>query len=168
MKIKSLSAGSKAPDEVWVVVEIPKGSRNKYEMDENGMLYLDRVLHSSLVYSGDYGFVAGTKAADGDPLDALVLLEQPTFPGCILRVRPIGLVKMKDEKGEDDKIIGVLTKDPRYDEIKNVSDLPEHTVKELKDFFQNYKRLETGKSVEVLGVSGAEEAKESIKNCLVK
>lgn len=168
MALKKLGAGSKAPDEVWVVVEIPKGSRNKYEMDENGRLYLDRVLHSSLVYSGDYGFVAGTKAPDGDPLDALVLLDQPTFPGCILRVRPIGLVKMKDEKGEDDKIIGVLTKDPRYDEMKDVGDLSEHVVKELKFFFQEYKKLETGKSVQVLGVQGAEEAKKSIKATLVK
>ncbi|MCK4714813.1 MAG: inorganic diphosphatase [Candidatus Aenigmarchaeota archaeon] len=168
MVFKKLGAGPNAPDEVWVVVEIPKGSRNKYEMGEDGRLYLDRVLHSSLVYSGDYGFVAGTKAGDGDSLDALVLLDQPTFPGCLLRVRPIGLVRMRDEKGEDDKVIGVLTKDPRYDEIKNVGDLPEHTVKELKDFFQNYKRLETGKSVEVTGVAGAEEAKKTIRDALIK
>src|SRR5262245_5378684 len=110
---------------VEAVVEIPRGSRNKYEMDpETGSILLDRVLYSSIHYPGDYGFVPGTLSSDGDPLDVLILVEEPTFPGCRVRVRPIGVLVMQDEKGADEKLLGVPVGDPRFEEIHDLRDLP--------------------------------------------
>lgn len=131
------------PDQVDVFVEIPRGSRAKYELDKkSGRIRLDRVLHSSVHYPADYGFVMDTLAGDGDPLDALVIVEEPTFPGCIVPARPIGTLFMRDAKGEDEKILAVPVGDPRFDEIRRLKDLAPHWRKEIETFFATYKSLE--------------------------
>jgi inorganic pyrophosphatase len=130
-------------DAVDAIVETPKGSRNKYEFDpDTGSIRLDRVLFSSVHYPGDYGFIPGTTSGDGDPLDVLILVEEPTFPGCRVRVRPIGVLLMEDEKGEDEKILGVPIGDPRFAEIADLMDLPHHWLTEVENFFEIYKALE--------------------------
>ncbi len=143
---------------IEAVIEIPKGSRNKYEFDHvSGAIRLDRVLFSSVHYPADYGFVPGTKAADGDPLDVVVLVDEPTFPGCHMTVRPIGVLVMRDEKGEDEKILAVPIADPRLDEIRDISDVNEHLRAEIENFFATYKVLE-GKPTQVCGWRGRDEA----------
>ncbi|HLI45338.1 MAG TPA: inorganic diphosphatase [Acidimicrobiales bacterium] len=135
--------------EFEVVVEIPKGQRNKYEMDHaSGRIYLDRMLFTSTRYPADYGFVDGTLGLDGDPLDALVLVEEPTFPGCVIRARAIGMFRMTDEKGPDDKVIAVPSGDPRLEHLQDLRHLPEFERLEIQHFFEVYKDLEPGKSVE--------------------
>jgi inorganic pyrophosphatase len=129
--------------ELRVVVEIPKGSRNKYEMDHaTGEIFLDRMLFTSMQYPADYGFIEGTLGGDGDPLDALVFMGEPTFPGCRIRVRPIGLFRMTDEKGEDEKIICVPLRDPAWSHIEDLGGFPETLQNEVEHFFQVYKDLE--------------------------
>jgi inorganic pyrophosphatase len=124
-------------------VEIPRGSRNKYEFDhERGVFRLDRVLYSSMHYPTDYGFIEGTLSGDGDPLDVLVIVEEPTFPGCHLRARPIGTLMMVDEKGEDEKILAVPVDDPRFTDIKDISQLQDHWPREISAFFRTYKELQ--------------------------
>lgn len=146
-----------------VVVEIPRGSRNKYEIDEaSGAVRLDRVLYSSVHYPTDYGFIPGTRAEDGDHLDVLVIVEEPTFPGCHLRVRPVGCLKMRDEKGLDNKIIAVPVADPRFDEVHDLSDVASHWLREIENFFATYKTLEA-KETEVTGWEGREVAWEIIR-----
>ncbi|HEX9496531.1 MAG TPA: inorganic diphosphatase [Candidatus Limnocylindria bacterium] len=131
------------PKQVDVFVEIPRGSRAKYELDQKtGHIRLDRVLHSSVHYPADYGFVMGTLGGDGDPLDALVIVEEPTFPGCVMAARPIGTLFMRDAKGEDEKILAVPVGDPRFDEIRTLDDLAPHWRKEIETFFSTYKVLE--------------------------
>src|SRR6266511_5855811 len=143
---------------VDVFVEIPKGSRSKYELDKaTGRVRLDRILFASVHYPADYGFIMGTKAGDGDPLDALVVVEEPTFPGCIVPARPIGTLLMRDEKGQDEKILAVPVGDPRFDEVQALEDLTPHWLKEIEMFFATYKALE-GASVEVAGWRGADTA----------
>ena len=138
-------------DVVDVFVEIPRGSRAKYELDKkSGHIRLDRVLHSSVHYPADYGFVMDTLAGDGDPLDAVVIVEEPTFPGCVVRARPIGTLFMRDAKGEDEKILAVPAGDPRFDEIKRLKDLAPHWQKEIETFFATYKTLESD-DIEVQG-----------------
>src|SRR5579875_1737189 len=135
--------------EFEVVVEIPKGQRNKYEMDHRtGRIMLDRTLFTATQYPADYGFIDGTLGLDGDPLDALVLVEEPTFPGCVIRSRPIGMFRMSDEKGPDDKVIAVPAGDPRRENLQDLGDLPEFERLEIQHFFEVYKDLEPGKSVE--------------------
>jgi inorganic pyrophosphatase len=129
----------------WVeaTIEIPRGSRNKYEYDhERGVYRLDRVLYSSVHYPTDYGFVEGTLAEDGDPLDVLVIVEEPTFTGCHVRVRPIGTLDMRDEKGPDEKILAVPVDDPRFDGVDDLGQLQEHWTKEIATFFRGYKELQ--------------------------
>jgi inorganic pyrophosphatase len=146
-------------DTIDVLIEIPRGSRNKYEIDEaTGTLRLDRVLYSSMHYPADYGFVPHTRAADGDHLDVLVLVEEPTFPGCLVRARPIGVLKMRDEKGEDYKIIAVPLADPRFDGVSDLSQLNPHWLKEIENFFDVYKGLEPEKHVVIEGWAGHDEA----------
>jgi inorganic pyrophosphatase len=129
-----------------VVVEIPRGSRNKYEYDHHrGVMRLDRRLFSATVYPADYGFIPDTLGLDGDPLDALVLLEDPTFPGCWVESRPVGMLVMHDEAGEDAKIICVPPHDPRWDGIKDLTDLSASFRAEIKHFFDVYKLIEPGK-----------------------
>lgn len=133
--------------EVLVVIEIPKGSRNKYEYEaKSGRFYLDRMLFSAVHYPGDYGFIPETLAEDGDPLDALVLLGEPTFTGCLIRCRVIGLFHMWDEKGPDHKILCVPINDPQWNWIKRLKDVPGHLLEEIKHFFQVYKELEKKKT----------------------
>ena len=131
------------PGLIEVVVEIPRGSRNKYELDkERGVLVLDRVLYSSVHYPTDYGFISDTLALDGDALDALVVVDEPTFPGCHLIARPIGVLDMQDEKGPDQKILAVPIGDPRFASIHDLHDIDQHWLREIENFFQTYKALE--------------------------
>ncbi|TMD02654.1 MAG: inorganic diphosphatase [Chloroflexi bacterium] len=136
---------------VEVVVEVPKGSRNKYEMDhETGAIWLDRELFTATRYPADYGFVPHTLAEDGDPLDCLVVLNEPTFPGCHLWVRPVGVFAMADEHGRDAKILAVLDDDPRTT-WQDLEDVPDFLRLEIHHFFDIYKQLEPGKRTETLG-----------------
>jgi inorganic pyrophosphatase len=131
---------------VTVMVEIPKGSRNKYEYDhETGMIVFDRMLFSAVHYPSDYGFILETLAGDGDPLDALVLVSEPTFPGCLIEVKPIGLFKMWDEKGRDEKILCVPVTDPYWNRLNELEDVNVHLLTEIKHFFSVYKDLEEKK-----------------------
>jgi inorganic pyrophosphatase len=132
-----------APDVLTVVVEIPKGSRNKYEFDHTtGAITLDRMLFTSMQYPADYGFIDGTLGLDGDPLDALVFVGEPTFPGCHIRVRPVGLFRMTDEKGEDEKVLCVPLRDPMWSHVEDIDGLPTNLLNEIEHFFQVYKDLE--------------------------
>jgi len=143
---------------VEVVVEIPSGSRNKYEYDhERRRFVLDRVLYSSVHYPADYGFIDGSLADDGDPLDVLVLIAEPTFPGCVVRARPVGVLDMADEKGHDYKILAVAHDDPRWESTSELEDLSPHRLREIENFFQTYKTLEN-RPTEVNGWLGVDDA----------
>jgi len=143
---------------VEVVIEIPRGSANKYEFDkERGRFVLDRVLYSPMFYPAEYGYIEETLAEDGDPLDALVLTTYPTFPGVAIEARIVGYLHMADEKGEDQKLLAVATGDPRMGYIHDLSDVPPHILKEIAHFFQVYKTLEN-KTTEVRGWENAEAA----------
>ncbi|MCY0865470.1 MAG: inorganic diphosphatase [Sulfobacillus sp.] len=143
---------------VDVVIEIPRGSQNKYEVDhETGRIRLDRVLFSPMHYPAEYGLIENTLSEDGDPLDALVLTSFPTFPGCIVRARIVGLLEMSDDKGVDNKLLGVAADDPRFDGIQSLDDVNPHILKEIPHFFQTYKQLEN-KEVEIRGWKGTDEA----------
>ena len=149
--------------EAVVFVEIPAGSRNKYEWDEElGGIVLDRRLFTSTSYPADYGFVEGTLAEDGDPLDALVLVSDPTFPGCRIRVRPIGIFHMSDEKGPDEKIICVPVNDPTWGRLSDIHDIPPELRDEVEHFFQVYKDLDHKGSVTTRGFGNRAEAEEAI------
>jgi inorganic pyrophosphatase len=146
-----------------VIIEIPKGQRNKYEMDHaTGRIRLDRMLFTSTRYPSDYGFIEDTLADDGDPLDALVLLEDPTFPGCIIRCRAIGMFRMRDEKGSDDKVLCVVATDPRMADLRDIDDVSAYDRLEIQHFFEVYKELEPGKSVEGFNWVGRAEAEAEI------
>ena len=148
-----------------VLIEIPKGSRNKYEYDfEFKKIRYDRMLFSSMMYPADYGFIPETLALDADPLDVLVLVTEPTFPGCVMEVKPIGVFHMADEKGPDEKIICVPVSDPIWNTLNDLSDLNPHLVKEIEHFFQVYKDLEN-KKVDVGGWGDVNEAKEILVKC---
>ena len=149
---------------IEVMVEIPKGSRNKYEYDhERHVMRLDRRLFSATVYPADYGFVPDTLGEDGDPLDALVLLDDPTFPGCLVRALPVGVFWMSDEKGPDAKIICVPVDDPRSGRVSDLADLPSHLLKEIEHFFDVYKMLEPDKESSTRGYEGRDAAWQEIE-----
>jgi inorganic pyrophosphatase len=149
---------------VNTVIEIPKGSRNKYEYNKKGgFLQLDRVLYSSIVYPGDYGLIPQTHYDDGDPLDILVMVNLPTFPGCVIEARPVGLFRMLDKGEPDDKILAVPHRDPLYRDIHSLKDIPNHYQDEVAHFFSVYKDLE-GARVVVLGWQDVEMALERIKH----
>lgn len=151
MSLLAVPLGANPPEVVNVVVEIPRGSTNKYEVcSETGVIMLDRVLFSPLFYPFDYGYIPQTMYIDGDPLDALVILSHPTFPGCVVEARPIGVLAMSDDKGKDEKLLCVATKDPRYNNRHSLKDISDHTMKEIIHFFEVYKELEE-KSVNVQG-----------------
>lgn len=163
MNLYDLPPGDDAPDHVNVVIEIPKGSANKIEFDpEYGVFRLDRVLHSPMHYPGDYGFIPGTLSPDGDALDALILVTDPTFTGCVVSARPIGVLVMRDEAGKDEKILAVPDNDPRFHEYDEATDLPTHLLKEAEYFFNIYKELE-GKQTVVVGWEGVKKAHEIIR-----
>ena len=150
-------------DDLLAFIEIPKGSRNKYEYDEGiDRVILDRFLSSSMVYPTDYGYLIGHRGEDGDPLDAMVCVSEPTFPGCVIPVKPIALFKMKDEKGIDDKVVCVPTHDPGWNHAETLDDVPGQLQLEIGHFFSTYKLLEN-KPVDVLGWRSREEALEVIE-----
>lgn len=149
-----------------VLIEIPKGSRNKYEYDfELKKIRFDRMLFSSMMYPGDYGFIPETLALDGDPLDVLVLGHEPTFPMCVMEVKPIGVFHMADEKGPDEKIVCVPISDPIWSLKDDISDLNPHRLEEITHFFQVYKDLEK-KKVDVGGWGNAQEAHDIVSKCI--
>jgi inorganic pyrophosphatase len=153
--------------ELVCVVEIPKGARNKYEYDPAlGGIKFDRLLSTTATYPADYGFLRGTLGEDADPLDALVCLSEPTFAGCLIPVKPLGLFRMRDEAGPDDKVICVPLRDPYWNVYEEIGDLPLLLRQEIDQFFSIYKVLEVGKHVEVLGWGSREEAVEEIARSL--
>jgi inorganic pyrophosphatase len=166
---KEVLPGENPPEEINVVIDIPKGSPNKYEYnEEEGYFELDRVLYSPLVFPFSYGFLPQTRSEDGDSLDIVLLTTYTSFPGCVIAARPIGLLLMEDEAGKDNKIIAVPKEkiDPRFKEIQSIEDLSEHLKKEIQEFFETYKRLEPGKFVKVKGWESKEKAKEVIKEAI--
>ncbi|NMB92234.1 MAG: inorganic diphosphatase [Parcubacteria group bacterium] len=163
MDYSKLKIGDKTPDIIFALIEIPRGSSNKYEFDlQYETIRLDRVLHSAVYYPGDYGLVPETISDDGDPADILVIISHKTFPGCLLRVKPIGLLLMEDGGKKDFKILGVAYDDPVYTNINSYNDLPNHLIKQVVNFFETYKVLE-GKTTKVLGWEDAITAKEYIQ-----
>jgi inorganic pyrophosphatase len=162
MRIDAISIGNNPPEDVNVIVEVPVGGHPiKYEMDkEAGTLVVDRFLYTPMTYPGNYGFVPHTLSEDGDPIDVLIASTRPLVPGCVINVRPIGVLKMEDNSGKDEKIIAVpspkLTL--RYEKVKDYTDLPEITLKQIEHFFEHYKDLEPGKWVKIYGWGDAKEA----------
>ena len=151
------------------VIEIPRGSRVKYEVDHGtGRVFLDRVLFTPMGYPADYGFFENTLGEDGDPLDVLVLLDVTLFPGVMVNVRPVGVLKMLDEAGGDDKLVAVLTQDPRWSHIQDLDDVPEFTKKEIEHFFEHYKDLEPNKWVKVDQWGGKDEADRLLAESIVR
>ncbi len=162
---EDLETGPNPPSEIYAVIECLKGDRNKYEYDKDipGVM-LDRVLHSNVHYPSDYGFIPQSFYDDGDPFDVLVLLEDPTFPGCVIEARPVALMRMDDDGEKDDKVIAVPAEDPRYDHIEDLEDLTEQTRAEIDEFFESYKNLEPGKETETLGWEDREAAYNAIEH----
>ncbi len=152
--------------DVEVVIEIPKGQRNKYEMDhDTGRIRLDRMLFTSTRYPSDYGYIEDTLADDGDPLDALVLLDEPTFPGCLITCRVIGMFRMRDENGLDDKVLCVPATDPRMEHLRDIHHVPEFERLEIQHFFEVYKALEPGKLVQSEAWADRRAAEAEIEAC---
>lgn len=169
MNYEKLPWGTK--EEINVVIEIPKGSSNKYEYDkETETFKLDRTMHSAVFYPFDYGFIPNTLAEDGDNLDVIVLIEKPTFTGCIIKARVIGVLEMEDEKGIDNKIITVPIEsiEPRKAEIKDINDLTEHEKKEIREFMEHYKSLEPNKWAKIKEFQSKEKAMEIILKSINK
>ena len=151
-----------------VIIEVPEGSKNKYELDkDSGLFRLDRVLYSAVHYPGDYGLIPRTLHEDNDPLDVLVMIKEPTFTGCLIDVRPVGVLTMLDKGEPDDKILAVPCDDPAHGEYFDIADLPQHTLREIEHFFQIYKDLE-GKRVEILGWEKSEVAMRVIEESIVR
>ncbi|MBB2167016.1 inorganic diphosphatase [Gluconacetobacter aggeris] len=169
MDVSKISPGKDVPFDINVVIEIPQGSSVKYEIDkDSGAVVVDRILFTPMAYPAAYGFIPGTLAADGDPADALVLIPAPVVPGAVIRARPIGMLRMEDESGQDEKIICVPHDKvhPHYSKVEKLEDLPEITLQAIEHFFTRYKDLEKGKWVKVTGWAGREEAGEIIKASL--
>jgi inorganic pyrophosphatase len=157
-----LPLGERAPDEINVIVEIASGSRNKYEYDKALDIFrLDRALHSPIFYPGDYGFAPRTLALDGDPLDVLILVSEPTFSGCLVLARPIGLLRMIDDDKEDDKVLAVPVHEPDYAEVHNYTQIFAHQLRKIQHFFETYKLLE-GKHTSTAGWDDAAAARRVI------
>jgi inorganic pyrophosphatase len=150
--------------DIVAVIEIPKGSRNKYEADhETGVIWLDRLLFTATQYPADYGYVPDTLADDGDPLDVLVLGDEPTFPGCHIRARAVGAFLMTDEKGRDTKVLSVPATDPRWESVHEIGDLQPFLLDEIRHFFEVYKEIEPGKGTTVQGWEDAESARAEVE-----
>jgi len=172
MRIDAIAIGHNPPEDVNVIIEVPIGGEPiKYEMDKAaGTLVVDRFLHTPMRYPGNYGFVPHTLSDDGDPIDVLVANTRPIVPGAVINVRPVGVLKMQDEAGGDEKIIAVpvpkLTK--RYEHVMNYTDMPEITRQQIQHFFEHYKDLEPGKWVKMLGWGDAAEAKRLIAEAIAR
>ncbi len=165
---RDLAPGSHPPEALTAVIEIPFGSRNKYELDKHtGLMKLDRVLYSAVHYPGDYGFIPRTLHEDGDPLDVLVLVKEQTFPGCLIDVRPIGVLNMLDRGEPDDKILAVPLNDPYHQEFFDIADIPQHLLKEVEYFFATYKDLE-GKRVQIRGWQKSEVAMRIVNESIAR
>jgi inorganic pyrophosphatase len=166
-----VSAGENAPEEINVIIEIPKGSSIKYELDTtNGLIFVDRILLSAMYYPCNYGSIPKTKEEDGDPVDVLVLGNDPIIPMAVIRARPVGVLLTEDEKGHDSKIVAApLNKiDPSFSAIKEVDDIPEYLRNQITHFFEHYKELEQGKYVKIIGWKGREIAKKQISEAINK
>ncbi|MHA2294701.1 MAG: inorganic diphosphatase [Candidatus Hodarchaeales archaeon] len=165
----NIPPGPNPPEIIYVRVEIPIGSKVKYEYDKNFQaIIVDRILHSSVVYPTAYGYIPQTLCDDGDPLDVLLIISAgiQLIPNCIVVARPVAVLKMKDEKGGDDKIIAVCRDDPRLDEIVSYATIPKHLRKEIEEFFTTYKHLERGKTSDVVGWAEREEALQIINDSI--
>jgi inorganic pyrophosphatase len=163
IKLYDLEPGPDCPEVVRMIVEIPKNSSNKYEYDgELGVFRLDRALYSPLHYPGDYGFIPGTLAEDRDPLDVLAIVDDASFPGVLIAVRPVGLLRMVDQDEPDQKILAVPNRNPRFDQMHTIDQVFPHKLREIEHFFAIYKELE-GKSTKILGWQGPREAREAIR-----
>jgi inorganic pyrophosphatase len=161
----ALPIGEAAPDEVNAVIEIPRGQTNKYEYDKHLHVFrLDRNLYSPVHYPGDYGFIPSTLSDDGDPLDVLVLVDAPSFTGCVMTVRPIGFLEMVDQGQGDEKVLAVGTNNPIYKDVRDSGEVYPHLLREIEHFFTIYKELE-GKTTEMLGWRNAGRAREIIAEC---
>jgi inorganic pyrophosphatase len=168
---EKIGPGEKAPEVVNVVIEIPMNSGVKYELDkETGVLFVDRILYTSMVYPFNYGFIPGTLEEDGDPVDVLVISQDPLIPGCVIPVKPIGVLETQDEKGFDAKVVAVPADkiDPRFQNIRDIEDLPGALKQRIEHFFAHYKELEKGKWVKVLGWKGRDVALEKIRAAIVR
>ncbi len=165
--LESLPIGEDAPEVVNVVVEVPVGSRNKYEYEpELGAIMRDRVLPGNVRYPADYGFIPSTVSTDGEPLDIMVAAYDPVFPGCVIRARVIGALEMAGEGGTEPNIFAVPDDDPRFDDIKTLEDMPEQNLREIENFFVAFKRLEGDEEAEVQGWRGLEETHEIIRESI--
>ena len=163
MSLYDIDPGDECPAVVRMIVEIPKNSANKYEYDkETGVFRLDRTLYSPMHYPGDYGFIPGTRSEDGDPMDVLALVEEPSFSGCLIAVRPLGMLNMLDQSEPDQKILAVPNRNPRFDQWHSIDEVAPHVLREIEHFFTIYKDLE-GKKTEIKGWQGAREAQELIR-----
>ncbi len=162
MKLYDIDPGPDSPEVVRAIIEIPRNSANKYEYDGKlGVFRLDRALYSPMHYPGDYGFIPGTLAADGDPLDVLVLVDEPSFTGCLMDVRPVGLLNMVDQKQQDQKVLAVPNRNPRFDSIHTIDQVFPHIRTEIEYFFSIYKELQGAKTV-IDGWKGPREARKVI------
>ncbi len=165
MLLYDIDPGPESPEVVRAIIEIPQNSANKYEYDGTlGVFRMDRALYSPMHYPGDYGFIPGTLAEDNDPLDVLVLVQQPSFPGCLIEVRPVGILNMVDNHEHDQKVLAVPTKNPRYDQIHTMDQIFSHVKREIEHFFTIYKELE-GKMTKMEGWGGPREARKAIHDC---
>jgi len=168
-ELDEIGPGEKAPEEVHVLIEIPIGSGVKYELDkETGVLFVDRILYTSMVYPFNYGFIPGTLEEDGDPVDVLVVSYDPLIPGSVIKAKPVGVLETQDEKGFDAKIVAVPADkiDPRFQGIRDITDLPEAVKQRIEHFFAHYKELEKGKWVKVIGWKSRENALEKIRRAI--
>ena len=165
MNIDAIPTGKNPPDDLNVIIEVPTGGEPiKYELDKaSGALFVDRFLYTPMRYPGNYGFIPHTLCGDGDPLDVLVMNSRPVVPGCVVRCRPFGVLVMEDDGGMDEKILAVPYKDPRWQHIQDVTDIPEYTRKEIEHFFEHYKDLEPGKWVKTEGWGDAAEAEQIVQ-----
>lgn len=170
MRIDAISRGKNPPEDINVIVEVPVGGvPTKYEMDkESGALFVDRFLFTPMVYPGNYGFVPHTLSDDGDPIDVLIAIDRPLVPGCVVNVRPIGVLVMEDDGGQDEKVIAVPSRkmSSQFDKIVSYEDLPEITCKQIEHFFEHYKDLEPGKWVKIGSWGGVDEAKTLISQAV--
>ncbi len=158
--------GTGEPSVANVIVEIPKGRRTKFEVDkQTGLIKMDRYLYSSAVYPGDYGFIPQTLAEDHDPLDILVMVNEPTFSGCLIEARIVGIFKMRDKNQNDFKILAVPNKDPLFDAMRKLEDVPKHFLREVEHFFSTYKQLE-GVQIEALGWASHEDGAIEVRGCI--